>query len=64
MSENKNHESLNRWSKYDVTVGNVHVQGGARDRRAAAILRPRWLFIAIFNLQTPFRTPKDHFKKN
>ena len=32
MSENKNQEILNRWSKYDVTVGNAHAQGGARDR--------------------------------
>ena len=63
MRENKNYENLNRWSKYDVTVGNAHAQGGARDRRATAALRSRWFFIAIFNLQTPFRTPKDHLKK-
>ena len=40
MCENKNHEHLNRWSKYDVTVGSAHARGGARDRRAAAG-RPR-----------------------
>ena len=39
MCENKNHKNLNRWSKYDVTVGNAHARGGARDRRAAARLR-------------------------
>ena len=52
MRENKNHENLNRWSKYDVTVGNAHARDGARDRCSAAALRSRWLFIAIFNLQT------------
>ena len=57
MRENKNHENLNRWRRYDVNVGNVHARGGARDRRAAAGLRSRWLFIAIFNLH---RFPSGH----
>ena len=41
---------MNRWIKYDVTVGNVHAQGGARDRRAAARLRSRYTLYRYFQL--------------
>ena len=60
MREKKQHKNLNRWSKYDVIVGNAHARDGARDWHGATGLRLLWLF--IFNLQPPFRTPMDHFQ--
>ena len=55
MRENKNHENLNRCSKY-VTVENVHARGGARDRRAADGLRSR----GSLSLFSTYRFPSGH----
>ena len=51
MCENKNHENLNRWSKYDVPVGNARSTW-------SHVRRARKLKTRKFLLEAPRATPR------